>query len=188
MIRLMFIRHGATAGNLEKRYIGRTDEPLCPLGQRQILDLRARELHADALFVSPMLRTRQTAELLFPGQPYTQVQDFRETDFGIFEGKHAAELAEDAEYRRWVDSFCQGPIPGGESTADFKRRCCRAFWPIMQSLSEGSTAAFVVHGGTIMAILEEYARPKQDFYAFHLENGGMISAHVQEGILLLDRT
>ena len=31
MKKLLFIRHGATAGNLERRYIGYTDEPLCDL-------------------------------------------------------------------------------------------------------------------------------------------------------------
>ena len=30
---------------------------------------------------------------------------------------------------------------------------------------------FVVHGGVIMAIMEAYARPKKDFYAYHIGNG-----------------
>ena len=36
MSEILFIRHGSTAGNLEKRYIGRTDEPLCEVGIAQI--------------------------------------------------------------------------------------------------------------------------------------------------------
>mgnify|MGYP000220020035 FL=1 len=32
MIQLYLIRHSMTAGNLKKRYIGRTDESLCPEG------------------------------------------------------------------------------------------------------------------------------------------------------------
>ena len=28
-MKIVLIRHGATKGNLEKRYIGRTDEDLC---------------------------------------------------------------------------------------------------------------------------------------------------------------
>ena len=54
---IIFIRHGATAGNLERRYIGRTDEPLCPLGVEQIEKLKGL-FEPDYLFVSPMLRTR----------------------------------------------------------------------------------------------------------------------------------
>ena len=113
MKQLIFIRHGSTAGNLEKRYIGRTDEPLCELGVRQIEALKAENFHGDFLFCSPMLRTRQTAAILFTQQSVTFVEDFRETDFGIFEGKTAAELSDSSEYRKWLDSFCLEPIPQG---------------------------------------------------------------------------
>ena len=85
MIELLFIRHGATEGNLRRRYIGRTDEPLCEAGIAQVKALQKRGLSVDRLFVSPLLRTRQTAELLFPQMPYTVVDGLIETDFGRFE-------------------------------------------------------------------------------------------------------
>ena len=169
-----FIRHGATAGNLERRYIGRTDEELCQLGIQQIQALQVPK--ADALFVSPMIRTRQSAELLFPDQSQIIIQDLRETDFGIFEAKTADELADNAAYRAWVDANCEAPIPGGESVSDFKARCVRAFLTAMDLVPNGSTAAFVIHGGCIMAILEALALPKQTFYHYHIANGRLISA------------
>lgn len=159
MNQLYFIRHGAVAGNLQRRYIGRTDEPLCEEGRSQIQALQKQCLTADQVFVSPLLRTRQTAEMLFPHQEHTILQDLRETDFGLFEGKNAAELVDNAAYRRWVDSGCQGEIPGGESVQKFKARCCAAFCQAMTMLSAEESAAFVAHGGTIMAILEAFARP-----------------------------
>ena len=64
MIELLFIRHGATEGNLRRRYIGRTDEPLCGEGIAQVETLRKQGLSIDELFVSPLLRTRQTADIL----------------------------------------------------------------------------------------------------------------------------
>lgn len=175
MIELLFIRHGATAGNLEKRYIGRTDEPLCAEGLAQIRELKKRRFQADRLFVSPMLRTRQTAEILFPELPCTLVSDFRETDFGVFEGKTAAELSDCPAYQIWVDSQCLDPIPQGESVSQFKTRCRAAFAEILQTLPDGTRAAFVVHGGVIMSILEAYARPGKPFYAYHIANGTSIS-------------
>ena len=66
MIDILFIRHGATEGNLHRRYIGRTDEPLCAAGIAQAERLRGQNLFADCLFVSPLLRARQTAEIVFP--------------------------------------------------------------------------------------------------------------------------
>ena len=57
------IRHGQTQGNLERRYIGSTDQPLCPQGREA---LEGREMPSvDGLYVSPLLRCRQTAAILF---------------------------------------------------------------------------------------------------------------------------
>lgn len=171
MIELIFIRHGATAGNLEKRYIGSTDEALCDAGIAQVEMLKKHGFQADFLFISPMLRARQTAGLLFPELSGTIVEDFRELDFGLFEGKTSAELASSSEYRAWVESLCLNPIPQGESISGFKTRCCSAFEIIMQGLPDNCRAAFVVHGGVIMSIMEAYAQPKKGFYDYHIGNG-----------------
>ena len=171
VIELLFIRHGATEGNLRRRYIGRTDEPLCEAGIAQVETLRKQGRSVDKLFVSPLLRTRQTAELLFPQMPYTVVDGLIETDFGRFEGKSADELLGDPAYQAWVDAMCLTPIPEGESVTDFKTRCCEAFAETIKNVPDGSRVGFVVHGGVIMAIMEAYARPKKDFYAYHIGNG-----------------
>lgn len=180
MKKLIFIRHGSTSGNLEKRYIGRTDEPLCELGIKQIEKLKIQNFQIDFLFASPMLRTRQTSEILFPQQKVDFVEDFRETDFGIFEGKTAAELTNSFEYQNWLNSFCTAPIPLGESVSDFKERCCNAFENIIKTLPDNSRTAFVVHGGVIMAILERFSQPKRDFYDYHIGNGEFLQYTVSE--------
>lgn len=177
MISLVFIRHGATKGNLEKRYIGRTDEPLSSVGMEQALRLRKCNFPKEYIFVSPMKRAVQTAKLIFPESKYVIEEDFRETDFGIFEGKTASELSGDEEYRLWVDSMCTSPVPGGESIKEFKGRCVNAFEKIIQSLPDNTEATFVVHGGVIMAILESFAETKGDFYQYHIKNGEFITAH-----------
>ena len=53
MIDIFFIRHGATEGNLRRRYIGRTDEPLCEAGIAQVETLRKQGRSVDKLFVQP---------------------------------------------------------------------------------------------------------------------------------------
>lgn len=167
---VLLIRHGATKGNLERRYIGRTDEPLCPVGVEQIKALRKPA--AEHIFVSPMLRTRQTAQQLFPDQTHILLEGLRETDFGIFEGKSADELAENPDYRAWVDGWCRGPIPGGESKADVVFRAAAAFLQAMERTAEGETAAFVTHGGVIMALMERFGGA--EFYSGHIKNGGYL--------------
>ena len=174
MNELYLIRHGATAGNLARRYIGRSDEGLCDEGVRQVLALRGRLEAPDMVFSSPMLRARQTAELLFPDLAYGVLDGLRETDFGDFEGKNAAELADDAAYRAWVVSGCAAPIPGGDDPAAFKSRCIAAFLAAMDLVPPGCRAAFILHGGGIMAILEALAIPRRTFYDWHTDNGAVL--------------
>lgn len=53
---IVLIRHGATAGNIEKRYIGTTDEPLCDTGTAQIHEYMSDRCYpqVQALYVSPL--------------------------------------------------------------------------------------------------------------------------------------
>ena len=59
---------------------------------------------------------------------------------------------------------------GGESAAAFRSRCCAAFGHAVRLCIRDkiARAAFVAHGGTLMAILERYAnaREAQSFYAW----------------------
>lgn len=174
MITMVFIRHGATKGNTEKRYIGSTDEPLCDLGIAQSLSLRQYSFPSEYIFVSPMKRARQTAEIIFPHCKYTVEDDFKETDFGIFEGKNATELSEDKDYIAWVSSMCTLPIPKGEDITEFKKRCTEAFSKTAKNIPDGSGACFVLHGGVIMAIMEEFSKDKADFYDYHIGNGEFV--------------
>ena len=184
MKKLIFIRHGAVPGNLERRYIGRTDEALSKEGISQMLSLKERQINADVIFVSPMRRAVQSARLLFPDRELQIIDAFKETDFGIFEGKTADELADDEAYTEWVNSGCTADIPEGESVTGFKERCCRAFESLMPLFEDGKTYAFVVHGGVIMAIMERFLVPHHDFYHYHIKNGGMITAQVNGSDLI----
>lgn len=183
MTRLLMIRHGATAGNMQRRYIGNTDEPLCEMGIKQILSLREKNLNVNRLFVSPMQRTIQTAQILFPQMEYTVVQDFREMSFGVFEGKNAHELADNPDYQAWVDAFCMGQIPDGEGTVDFKARCCSAFREIMKTVDDDDSVALIVHGGVIMAILEAFAQPHRAFYNDHINNGECVRCDYVDNVI-----
>ncbi|MCD8343290.1 MAG: histidine phosphatase family protein [Oscillospiraceae bacterium] len=166
---VLLLRHGETQGNRERRYNGATDEPLCPEG---IAALRAREpLEAEALYVSPMLRCRQTAELMFPALRPSVASGLREMDFGAFEGKNHAELKRDAEYIAWLDGGCEGQTPRGEGKADFCGRCCAAFAEIMAA-ERHAVVAFVIHGGTIMAIMERFALPRRSYWEWNPPNAG----------------
>ena len=169
---IVLIRHGKTQGNLEKRYIGRTDEPLCADGVKQAVELfeSGNLPRPDTLIASPYLRCAQTAEILYPGMACEIYDDLRECDFGIFEGKTHAELEGNREYASWLETDCVRDIPGGESVTAFKQRCRRAFAEAVRDKPDDATVVFVIHGGCIMAILEHFARPKKEFQEYYVNN------------------
>ncbi|MBQ8092688.1 MAG: histidine phosphatase family protein [Clostridia bacterium] len=167
-MKIILIRHGATQGNLEGRYIGsRTDEPLCEEGI-QVLQ-RSHYPEACRVFVSPMRRCLETAKVIYPAVPPQIVNDFRECDFGRFEGRNYAELNGREDYQAWIDSGGTLPFPGGESRLMFASRSVSAFQQLLPRMK--NTNALIVHGGTIMAIMEAYARPKKDYFAYQVHNG-----------------
>lgn len=175
---LIWIRHGMTKGNLEKRYIGgQTDEGLCEMGKEKLLAEKARGIYpqAEAVYVSPMKRCLETAEILYPQTPKTIIEGFRECDFGIFENKNTKELETSEEYQTWLLGNGKAPFPGGETPEDFCRRSVEALSELFQKQIKEERlpkkAAFVVHGGTIMAVFSALAEEKKGFYDYHTENG-----------------
>lgn len=173
-MKLLWIRHGLTKGNEEKRYIGTTEEALSEAGRRQLRDLRF-EL-PDRLFVSPRIRCLETAEILFPGKDYQIVEDFAECDFGEFEQKNYQELSAHPVFLKWMETGELNCFPGGEGVKAFQNRCCKAFYNRMltEKPTEESFYAFVVHGGTIMSILERFALPKRNYFDWQIKNGEAI--------------
>ncbi|MBO4367094.1 MAG: histidine phosphatase family protein [Clostridia bacterium] len=168
-MKLFLVRHGLTQGNLESRYIGcRTDEPLCARGEEL---LRARHMPAvSRLLVSPMKRCIQSAAILWPGMEPEIVPNLRECDFGSFEGKNYQELNGNSDYQAWIDSGGELPFPGGESRQSFALRSVNAF-RALDLFSLQDDCALVVHGGTIMAIMEAYARPRGSYFDFLVKCG-----------------
>ena len=168
-MKLILIRHGQTLGNLENCYIGsRTDEELCEQGRAELQNRRFPAVRR--VFTSPMKRCIQTARLLYPGIEPEIIPDFRECDFGDFEGMTYADLNGREDFQRWVDSFGTLPFPNGESRTEVSERCLKAFDDLLANRVDGD-CAFIVHGTTIMSIMEAHAKPEGQYYDFQLRFG-----------------
>lgn len=147
-LKLILIRHGKTRGNVLGRYIGATDEPLL-----EGIAADKKYPRGDVIISSPMKRCVMTAEMIYPGEKISICGDLREMDFGDFENKSYAELKDDERYRRCIDSGGETAFPNGESRSVFADRCVKAYKRIVKSSNVGSVA-LIVHGGTIMAIMQ----------------------------------
>ncbi len=164
--KLYLIRHGMTNGNLEGRFIGRTDLPLCPEGIRELKKMQADYEYPDVqkVYSSPMARCVETAELLYPNRLLQRVDRLREYDFGVFEGQLAKDLAGTEMFVRWNESGMSAAPEGAESITDFAERVAVGFQEILDDMMKNriTTAAAVLHGGVILNLLSVFAYPKRD--------------------------
>lgn len=184
IMKITMIRHFATAGNLAKRYIGRTDEPLCEEGEALLRQLSYPKV--EAVFASPMKRCVKTANLIYPELSPTLCSGLRECDFGTFENKNYLELKDNKNYQLWIDSNGLLPFPEGENLTAFKKRTIKSFKKVItQSRDSGyKSIALVVHGGTIMSILEHYSFPRKDYYHWQVKNGFYYTMDYEKGRLI----
>ena len=179
MIPVYVIRHGMTYGNSLSRYIGVTDEPLMEGEADRLLALAERYRQAglipekaNALWVSPLTRCRQTAAVFYPDAVQHCTEDLRECHFGKFENKNYRELDGDPDYQAWIDSNATLPFPGGESVEGFTARTVNGFRQAAgEALQAGMTEILLfVHGGSIMSLLSACSESDRQYYEWHVQN------------------
>jgi len=127
--RFVLVRHGVTELSVARRFAGRSDLPLTERGVQQA-ELAADRLaglagSVAAVFSSPLLRTRQTADRIAGrlGLPVTIEDGLIETDYGAWDGHSFDEVRQrwPADLARWLADPTAVPT-GGESFQTVGRR------------------------------------------------------------------
>ncbi len=89
-MKLLVIRHGQTDWNVQKKVMGRCDEPLNEQGLKQAEETRKILLNEkiDLIICSPLKRAKQTANIINKDRNIKIIYDDRiiERDFGEYEG------------------------------------------------------------------------------------------------------
>jgi broad specificity phosphatase PhoE len=156
MTKLFCVRHGQSEWNALGRWQGQADPPLSPAGREQAV-LAAETLGAfpGPFFSSPLLRARETAEIISRELSDGVVEletDLREVDVGDFSGLTHHEIEE-----RMPDAWAAlqagqlHTFPNGESRSDFQERAVTALLAIA-SRHPGASIFVATHGGVINSI------------------------------------
>ena len=182
-IKFILIRHGATEANKEHRYLGKTDESLSAEGIEELQKEKCTGSYPpiDYLFASPMKRCIETSKILYSDKEPILIPEWKEMDFGVFEGKNYLDLQGDERYQAWFDSNGTLPFPEGESREAFIKRCEQGFYRMLTQLSKQVlnqnsdrknpfiTIGLIVHGGTIMALLSSFCGG--EYFDYQVVNG-----------------
>jgi alpha-ribazole phosphatase len=155
-MRLILIRHGATDCSRARRYCGCSDPPLNDEGIRQArhLAVRLKGTRIDRVYSSDLERARQTAEIVFPKHAIELAADWREMNFGLFEGLTHEQIMDryPTLYQAWISNPIEVKIPEGEGLCDLNKRVQESISAAV-SQHEGGTVAVVTHGGPIRVAL-----------------------------------
>lgn len=175
-MRIYLLRHGQTAWNIEGKIQGKTDIPLNETGlvQAKCLAEGMKPVTLCAIYSSPLLRARQTAEYLAEakGLSVRLLPELCEVDFGLWEGKSWTEIEETfpEDFRRWEENPAEGMPTGGESREACQKRCQLAVEQIKKETAAFAclrettnlAAAIVAHGGILAHAARYLLRNQQE--------------------------
>ncbi len=184
---VLLARHGETAFNAEHRFQGQLDVPLNETGRAQAAALAERvaaeRSDLAALWASPLVRARETAEIVGARIGLEPRLDprFMELHVGAWQGRLYADVraADPDGFAAWLDAGWAFRAPGGESIAEQRDRVVAA----LADVRAGAVPALVVcHGGVMRAALAAAAGTgPQGWQAGQIPNGELVevpaSAH-----------
>jgi broad specificity phosphatase PhoE len=158
MTRVFLVRHGATGRTAEDRFSGDEGVDLSDEGRSQVRALaeRLRSCPIEAVYASPLSRTRETAAILADGRTLDVVMrdGLREIGHGHWEGltRREVEAKFSDEYSAWeADPFTYAPA-GGESGVSVLSRAL----PVMREIvvaHPNQSVLVVSHKATIRLLL-----------------------------------
>jgi len=166
--RVIAIRHGETAWNVDTRIQGQLDVPLNDTGRwqaRRLAQAIADEPIA-ALYASDLARALETAQAVADtlGRPVARVPGLRERFFGTFEGHtwKEIEMRWPEQSERWRKRDLDfAPGGDGETLREFYARCVGVATRLAEAHA-GQTIALVAHGGVMDCLYRAAARIELD--------------------------
>ena len=157
--RILAIRHGETAWNVDTRLQGHLDIPLNEVGLRQAQHLAQALLQRetiDAIYASDLSRAHTTAQAIAQalGLTVKMHPGLRERHFGAFQGRTYAEIETELPEHAWhwrKRTPDWTPPEGGESLIALRERIV-ATVDELAAQHPGQQIVMVAHGG-VMDIL-----------------------------------
>lgn len=154
MTEIYLVRHCECTANIDRRLSGRIDYPITEKGKGQLDGLaeRFRNIKLDAVYTSPLSRTRATAAAIgrYNGAPVTVDERFIEFDFGQIDGVQMKDQAGEVK-RLWLDDPHLFYAEGGDSMVEFGPRVWQALLALADE-NKGKTVAVATHGNVLRAI------------------------------------
>lgn len=193
--RFLLVRHGETEWNRQGRFQGQIDVPLNERGRVQAGQAAAflKEVAIDRAVSSPMLRPKETAELILQPHPHVELQLnslLCEISHGLWEGKFEAEIEEayPGDLQQWQRAPETVQMPEGENLQQVWQRAQTAWQQILAATPEAVddhpvTTLVVAHDAVNKALLCSLVDQRPEgFWTFKQGNGSVTVIDYPNGI------
>ena len=175
-VRLIFIRHGSSTWNEERRIQGQLDPPLSARGEDQAARLaeRLKDKKPAGFYSSDLSRAAATAGAIAAriGREPMLMPELREIALGEWEGLDREQIraAYPQQWEQWTSSPTWDLVPGSEGTSAFEARVGAALDDLLGRHRTGEVL-IVTHGGVIqVALLRILGRGSNGLFPFTIEN------------------
>jgi broad specificity phosphatase PhoE len=167
MTRFFLLRHGST-DHLDRRISGwLPGVALNAQGEREVARLAVgiAGYRIDAVYTSPLDRTRQTAARIAQALQLDAIalDAFGELRFGDWTGRAFADLRSDARWSRFNAFRCGTRIPNGELMLEVQARAVAELIRLRDAHPAGRIAV-VTHSDVIRAVVSYFMGMPLDFY------------------------
>ncbi len=179
----ILMRHGETDWNRQGRVMGRHPVELTDHGRAQVAATArlAQSIKPDLIITSPLVRARQTAEILSAGLGGVEIiedPDIAEVLYGRWEGMHYHELIDDPHYITYRKSPIEHPTPGGETIPEVQARGVAAVMRTIEQHS-GERVFFVSHGDIVRTVLCHFLKVElQHFHRLRIDNAALSAIQI----------
>lgn len=172
MAKLVIIRHGQSAWNLENRFTGWVDVDLSEAGTAEARDAgqKIKDITFSHLFTSALKRAHETARLALESAgikslPTTADKALNERHYGDLQGLNKDETREKYgadQVLQWRRSYHTRP-PNGENLDDTVKRVLPYFNEnILPLLKAGQNVLVVAHGNSLRALVKQLENLTED--------------------------
>ncbi len=158
MTRLVFIRHGESLGNAQRRFLGHTDWDLTERGYKQA-ECTAKYLenmHFDVIYSSDLMRAYNTVVPIAEkcGMDIIKEVGLREISAGKWEGMGYDEIqiAYPEGHKTWIEDLGNAVCPDGESVLDLQTRVNATVERIVAE-NKGKTVCIGTHATPVRTML-----------------------------------
>lgn len=182
---IFLVRHGQTDYNVEGRIQGDLPVPINKQGIKQAKNLakKFKEIAITHIYSSPLLRARQTAEIISKSHKLKIKFEngFKERGMGVLKNTtHEERMRKYPHFMKEREKkLIDSSAPRGETIRHLIIRAMKAFYKVIKRHKLGDRLIVVSHGGTIRAIVHmlHNGKPIEFWHTSTLDNAGIVEVH-----------